>query len=128
MKLSIPSEAKENVLNELQIANLAFQKVYPGENSERQPVHTVYGGANLFKSDTTVKMGQIALKSFKTNAPNFSVLAKVLELTGHESLPTTVAEINAFESRLDKMSDSERKNENAWLPYTVYKKVIAKLE
>lgn len=77
MKLSIPTSYNTSNQNELQVANLAFQKVYPGENSDRQPVHTVYGGANLFKSDTTVKMGQIALKSFKTNAPNFSVLAKV---------------------------------------------------
>jgi citrate lyase beta subunit len=128
MKLSIPAEAKESVLNELQLANLAFQKVYPGENSNRQPVHTVYGGANLFKSDTTVKMGQIAAKSFKTNAPNFAVMARVLEMTGHHTLPTTDIEIHELESRLDKMSPEARKKEAAWLSYTVYKKVVAKLE
>ncbi len=128
MKLSIPSEAKESVLNELQIANLAFQKIYPGENSDRQPVHTVYGGANLFKSDTTVKIGQIALKSFKTNAPNFTVLAKVLELTGNETLPSTAADIESLTIRLDKMTEENRKQEAAWLAYTVYNKIAVKLE
>ena len=64
MKLSIPSDAKENVLNELKSANMAFQKIYPGELPDRQPVHTVYGGANRFKSDTPVKLGQVALKNF----------------------------------------------------------------
>lgn len=128
MKLSIPSEAKESVLNELQLANLAFQKIYPGENSDRQPVHTVYGGANLFKSDTTVKMGQIALKSFKTNAPNFTVLAKVLELNGNQSLPTSATEIENLTNRLDSMNEVSRKQEAAWLSYTVYNKITAKLE
>ena len=128
MKLSIPAEAKESVLNELHTANLAFQKIYPGENSDRQPVHTVYGGANLFKADTTQKMGLIALKSFKSNAANFCVMARVLELTGHESLPVVDSEIDELESRLDKMTEEARKKENSWLPYTVYKKVIAKLE
>ena len=50
-------------------------------------MHTVYGGANLFKADTCVKMGEIALKSLHTYAPNFVVLAKVLHLQGHEHLP-----------------------------------------
>lgn len=128
MKMSLPTDITENVMSELKIANLAFQKIYPGEQPARQPVHTVYGGANLFRSDTAIKMGQIALKSFTTNAPNFAVLAKVLELTGHESLPETEAEIRDLESRLEKLSEADRKKEHAWLSYTVYKKVISKLE
>ena len=128
MKLSLPTDITENVLSELKTANLAFQHIYPGEQPHRQPVHTVYGGANLFKSDTTVKMGQIALKSFKTNAPNFAILAKVLELTGHESLPSTENEIKALEGRLERLSDADLKKEHAWLSYTVYKKIAQKLE
>jgi hypothetical protein len=30
---------------------------YPGEAGLRQPVHTVYGGAHLFKSDTARTLG-----------------------------------------------------------------------
>jgi citrate lyase beta subunit len=91
-------------------------------------VHTVYGGANLFKSDSTVKMGKGALKSFISNAPNFAVLARVLELKGHAALPESEVQINDLEKRLDSMSDDMRKGESAWLAYTVYKKIIAKLE
>ena len=62
MKLSIPADAKESVLNELKIANSAFNKIYPGDSSLRQPVHTVYGGANLFSRDSTQKMPAVGTK------------------------------------------------------------------
>lgn len=128
MKLSIPQSAKENILSELKIANNAFQNIYSGDKPDRQPVHTVYGGANLFRSDSTLKMGKAALKSFLTYAPNFVVLAKVLELSGHELLPKTDKQIRMLESTLNKMNDELRKKDFAWLPYTVYKKIISKLE
>ena len=31
-------------------ANRAFAAQYPGESGARQPVHTVYGGAHLFRA------------------------------------------------------------------------------
>ena len=96
MKLSIPNKAKENVLKDLRVANMAFQKIYPGELPDRQPVHTVYGGANLYKSDTTVKMGQAALKSFLTYAPDFTVLAKVLNLKGEEFIAANSKVFSVF--------------------------------
>ena len=49
MNLSITESEKESLLTTLQAANLKFQKTYPGDKPDRQPVHTVYGGANLFK-------------------------------------------------------------------------------
>jgi len=39
-----------------------FNKRFPGSAGERQPVHTVYGGAHLFKSDTTKKLGEVAVR------------------------------------------------------------------
>ena len=69
-------------LTELSLANLAYQLIYTGDLPDRQPVHTVYGGANLFTFDTAEKMSEAALKSFKTYAPHFGVLAKVLLLRG----------------------------------------------
>ncbi len=78
MKLSIKDEQKDTLLNELRTANLKFQQIYPGDKPDRQPVHTVYGGANLFKSDTCVRMGETALRSLQTYAPNFVTLANVL--------------------------------------------------
>ena len=57
-----------------------FVKRYPGESGRRQPVHTVYGGAHLFKSDTTVKLGQLAVRSFEAFAPDSATFAQALDL------------------------------------------------
>src|SRR6476660_1848791 len=89
MKLSINENDKQQLLADLATANLRFQKTYPGDRPDRQPVHTVYGGANLFTSDTCQKMGVIALKSLQTYAPNFAVLADVLQLPGFVELPSS---------------------------------------
>src|ERR1044072_4230885 len=128
MKLSIDENSKESLLNELGNANKKFQKTYPGDKPDRQPVHTVYGGANLFKADTCVKMGEIGLKNLQTYAPNFVVLANVLQLAGHEYLPKHQNEIDALTSKLALMPEALRKQEPAWLAYTVYNKIIAKLQ
>ena len=128
MNLSIHDFDKENILNQLGLANLEFQKKYPGDKPDRQPVHTVYGGANLFKSDTTVKMGEIALKNLITYAPNFVSLAKTLQLQGFEHLPHLEKDITTLTSKLDNMSEAERKTDVAWLAYSVYNKIIKKLE
>jgi citrate lyase beta subunit len=128
MQLSLPKSSVASILDELHVANISFQKIYPGESSDRQPVHTVYGGANLFKSDTTKKMGQVALRSLTSYAPNFVILAKALELKGHDLLPESDDQIARLEQRLSSLSESERKKESAWLPYTVYSKIISKLE
>ena len=48
--------------------------------STRQPVHTVYGGAQLFAPDTTAKLGAIALKTLREHAPDAKTLAGALGL------------------------------------------------
>jgi citrate lyase beta subunit len=127
MQLAIAENEKEQLLQELQQANLQFQQVYPGDKPDRQPVHTVYGGANLFKADTCTRMGQIALKHLYTYAPNFIALAKVLQLEGHEQLPQRLPDMARLEEKLDLMKEGDRKKEPTWLHYTVYKKIVRKL-
>jgi citrate lyase beta subunit len=58
--------------------NRAFIDTYPGESDRRQAVHTVYGGAHLFKSDSTGKLGVVALRSLKDFAPDAATLTRVL--------------------------------------------------
>ncbi len=128
MKFSIPEKEKQVLLDQLQTANLTFQQTYPGDKPDRQPVHTVYGGANLFKADTCIKMGEIALKNLQTYAPNFVVLANVLQLNGYEQLPRQQSGMEALTNKLNKMQETERKQEPAWLSYTVYNKIIQKLQ
>ncbi len=62
-------------------ASQEFQETHPGESGRRQPVHTVYGGANLFKFDTCRKLGALASKSFSEYAPDATVLAELLALS-----------------------------------------------
>ena len=128
MNLSIKDEQKKQLLAELQTANLKFQKVYPGDKPDRQAVHTVYGGANLFKSDTCKKMGDIALRNLKTYAPDFTELARVLKFKGHEDLPHSEKKIKKLIKKLDTMNEEERKQETEWLSYSVYNKIIKKLQ
>jgi citrate lyase beta subunit len=57
-------------------------------NEMRQPVHVVYGGAHLFKSDTTLKLGKLAERSLSEYAPNAATLARALGLP--DALAATV--------------------------------------
>ena len=58
--------------------NRAFMSIYPGESDRRQAVHTVYGGAHLFKADTTGKLGEVALRALREYAPDSPTLTRVL--------------------------------------------------
>ena len=69
MNYTIPLNKKEKLFGELKEANTSFQKIYPGDRSDRQPVHTLYGGANLFKYDSAKTLGERALEILETYAP-----------------------------------------------------------
>ena len=61
MSATIPSKKRKQLFEKLRKANTSFQKIYPGDKPDRQAVHTVYGGANLFKSDSAKTLGLRAL-------------------------------------------------------------------
>ncbi len=128
MNFSIADIEKEILLNSLRTANLKFQQTYPGDKPDRQAVHTVYGGANLFKADTCVKMGDIALKNLQTYSPDFITLARVLGMEGCKKMPGDEKKKEKLVKKLDKMNEAERKQHPAWLSYTVYNKIIRKLQ
>jgi uncharacterized protein DUF6986 len=46
--------------------------------SHRQPIHTVYGGAHLFKADTAARLGATALRVLEDYAPDAVTLGNVL--------------------------------------------------
>jgi citrate lyase beta subunit len=52
----------------LEAASRRVAQAYPGERPDRQPVHTVYGGAHLFKAGTGAKLGELARRSLVENA------------------------------------------------------------
>lgn len=55
---------------------------FPGEGPDRQPVHTVYGGAHLFQAGTAEKLGELALESFGEWCPAADDLAELVDLDG----------------------------------------------
>jgi citrate lyase beta subunit len=68
-------------------ANHEFSRRYPGDTGRRQPVHTVYGGAHLFKADTCGKMGRLAERTLHEFAPDASTFAMAF------GIPQPLAEV-----------------------------------
>ncbi len=75
----------------LREANLTFAAAHQGEGPGRQPVHTVYGGAQLFGADSVPKLGRIALAAMDQYAPDARALGEALGISEHPSL-STIAE------------------------------------
>ena len=72
----------------LRAANLAFAARYPGEAGSRQPVHTVYGGAQLFGPDAARKLGDVAMRALREYAPDAATLGKAVGIEHHPALAT----------------------------------------
>jgi len=87
MNTSLSEESFEKFTQRLRSSMSKFAERYPGESGRRQPVHTVYGGAHLFKSDTTVKLGQLSVRAFQAFAPDAATFATALDL------PASVSDI-----------------------------------
>lgn len=128
MQQSISRNKRAEIFKKLRLANLAFQKIYPGDRPERQPVHTVYGGANLFKYNTAENLGKVALQSLKTYAPNFVVFAQAFQLEGYEYLPKAKKEIKKLVKKYENTGAKKRKKMPGHLAFEVYGRVIKKLK
>lgn len=124
MELSLNQDSIKKVLDSLTASNKIISETYPGELPERQPVQTLYGGAQLFKSDSTQKIGSLAVANFKEYAPNFLILAKALELPGYEGLDGTLEEMIAEAQK----ADVRETNPGLWLAHEVYNKIQGKIE
>jgi len=83
---TIQSDKLQSIFKDLESANKKFTDYYPGDNEEQQPVHTLYGGAQLYKAGATKKIGELSLKAFNQYAPDANTLAKALSLPGDEQL------------------------------------------
>src|SRR4051794_6716073 len=72
-----PNDLKP-ISSRLEEANRAFMRRYPGETNRRQAVHTVYGGAHLFRANSAQRLGAVALRSLEEFAPDAATLARAL--------------------------------------------------
>lgn len=80
MKTSIPIAEMERAAARLRPANLAFVRRYPGESAARQPVHTVYAGAQFYTHDAAAVHGRDALRALREYAPTADAFARALGL------------------------------------------------
>jgi citrate lyase beta subunit len=78
------------IVSGLRKANTAVAKAYPGEPTDRQPVHTVYGGAHLFAADTAPKFGALALAALDEFARNGAIFGRALGLRTEGGFADTV--------------------------------------
>lgn len=126
MNTSISADKKDVLFGKLREANLAFQKVYPGDRPDRQPVHTVYGGANLFRSDSAAQLGKRALEVFRAYAPDFVTFGKAFGLDGAAHLDSNKS-ADAIAAEYKSLSGEAKRKHPARLSFEVYHKVEAKL-
>jgi citrate lyase beta subunit len=128
-KTSLSSDALGSIVGRLRSANFAFAERFPGEPTGRHPVHTVYGGAHLFKSDTAQKLGALALQAIEEYAADFGELARAIGLSGSERLGHTKDDIREVDAAMRASVDSVRRiNPGAWLAHTIHGRVVDKLK
>ncbi len=128
MEASLSDDSLRDLTERLRQANEEFSRHYPGETGRRQPVHTVYGGAHLFKSDSAKRLGSLARRSLDQFAPDFLAFARAIDLPGASELPETLDEADELVSNLQNDPQRMRsENKGAWLAYTIYKRVTEKL-
>jgi citrate lyase beta subunit len=96
-----------SIASKLAKANAVVARTYPGETGERQPVHTVYGGAQLFTADLASKLGALALKALDEHAPTPRALADALDLWrfGDLALATTIRDRVVNKLRREPVED-----------------------
>jgi citrate lyase beta subunit len=68
----------QTIAAKLKAANARTADQYPGESGARQPVHTMYGGAHLFRADSARKLGDLALTALSEYAADPDTFAGVL--------------------------------------------------
>jgi len=86
MSASIDPIILEKIFEPLATANQKYAAHYPGDREALQPTHTLYGGAQLYKSTSTQKIGELARASMVQYAPNATAFAQALGLPGDEQL------------------------------------------
>jgi len=81
-RTSLPDKKLAKALDRVQRAQARVLARYPGDSGARQAVHTVYGGAHLFTADTARKLGELALRSLDTFAPDAASFGEAIGIRG----------------------------------------------
>lgn len=109
-------------------AKLETVEIPTPKSQTRNPVHVVYGGANLFKAETPAKLGKIALKSLETYASDFAEFARAMWISGADTLPNFEDTVQDIEFQLIENEEKVKKeNFPAWLTWTIHNRTHEKL-
>ena len=128
MRISLSETSLQRIDATLRASNNALAENYPGETGRRQPVHTVYGGAHLFRADTARRLGQVAEQSLAENASDFVVFARAIGLPHANQLPDVLGFATGLRQRLRDAPELVREeNKAAWLAHTIHARVQEKL-
>ena len=107
MRTTLTPESTREITARLHAANTDFAARYPGESWSRQPVHTVYGGAHLFKSDTRNDSAHSQCARSNNTRPTSLLFARALKLPGADELPLRRSRRSCVARRNSKQ-DGER--------------------
>ena len=122
---SLSPEVVSEACEPIALAGAAFARRYPGEPGARRPVHTVYGGAHLFRADLAQKLGAAAVSAISAYAPSAMTFALALGLPGAASLLAPPSPIAAFNAAFS--DDAHATRGPLWLAETVHARVLEKL-
>jgi citrate lyase beta subunit len=129
MNRTLPPDSLQDISTRLEQARKAFQRRYPGPSGGREPIHVVYGGAHLFRSGTTRRLGDLALQSMNEYAPDFAAFAKAILLPGAERLPDSTEAVAVIARSVEADPEKvRRENRAAWFAHTIYRRVREKLQ
>jgi citrate lyase beta subunit len=107
--------------------NTTFARTYPGDSPRRQPVHTVYGGAQLYRADTTLRLGELARTSMSTYARDPIELASGVGFLPESALDGVDA--HDTQRRYERDPDAMRgESAQLWLACKVFERVRDKLQ
>ena len=105
-----------------------FSRRYTGDVQGRQPVQTLYGGAQLFKAETARKMGELSLQALDTYAPNFVYLAQAAGLSMAARLPESWGEAENVRKAIEAHPGvAEQMYPAAAQAHAIYERVREKL-
>src|SRR5690606_18708915 len=80
VQTTLAQPALDALLGRLAGPNRQVASRYPVETGKRQPVHTVYGGAHLFKADSAAKLGAIAIRMLDEHGADPIAFAEAIGL------------------------------------------------
>jgi citrate lyase beta subunit len=93
------------LLGRLKAPNREVAEHYPIGGDRRQPVHTVYGGAHLFKSDSAAKLGALALRTLEEYGSDPVEFADAIGLTVGPELARAIHERVQAKLRREPVED-----------------------